>query len=238
MKFRKEQNKYYCLSNYDKKNNDWIDWIIFYWGNSFDISFELCGYFDNRPRINLDIIFFNLCLILPLRNKWTDECDPPKWGLSIHNNTFWIYKGGKGNGKGGNKWWTWDIPFITTNWIRTSILLKNDTWEHETRGNYKEFYNQEWKDKQKVFHYDFTDKYDGEIIPTTFYVEQREWRRKWLEWTSLFSIVRTSIDVHFSKEVGSRKGSWKGGTIGCGYEILKNETPMDCIKRMEKERKF
>lgn len=237
MKFRKEQNNY-CLSNYDKKNNDWIDWIIFYWGNSFDISFELCGYFDNRPRINLDIIFFNLCLILPFRNKWTDECDPPKWGLSIHNNTFWIYKGGKGNGKGGNKWWTWDIPFITTNWIRTSILLKNDTWEHETRGNYKEFYNQEWKDKQKVFHYDFTDNYDGEIIPTTFYVEQREWRRKWLEWTSLFSIVRTSIDVHFSKEVGNRKGSWKGGIIGCGYEILKNETPMDCIKRMEKERKF
>jgi hypothetical protein len=41
-----------------------------------------------------------------------------------------------------------------------------------------------------------------------------------------------------SKECGERKGSWKGGTLGCSYELLPNETPLDCLKRMEKERKF
>lgn len=213
-------------------------WIVFYWTIGFDVSFEICGYFDNRPRINIDLFFFNLTLILPFRNKWTDECIPPKWGISIHNNSFWLYKGGNGNMKGGNKWWTWSIPFITKDWIRTSILLKDDTWEHESKLNRKDFFNEHWKQKQKSWTYQYTDKYDGEIIPTTIYVEEREWRPKWLKWTSLFAIVDRTIDVHFSKAVGKRKGSWKGGTIGCGYSLLKNEHPLDCLKRMESERVF
>ena len=49
-------------------------------------------------------------------------------------------------------------------------------------------------------------KYDGEIIPTTIYVDEREWRPKWLKWTSLFAKKRRSIDIHFSKEVGKEKG--------------------------------
>ena len=223
------------------KKEKWIyenKFLVFYFTNSFDISFEICGYFDNRPRINFDIIFFSLELILPFRNSWTDECDPPKWGISIHDNTVWIYRGGKGNMKRGNKWWTWNIPFLTKNWVRSSILLKNNTWEHETKGNTKNFYEEKWKKKQAVWNYRYTDKYDGEIIPTTIYVEEREWRPKWLEWTSLFAEKRRTIDVHFSKECGKRKGSWKGGTIGCGYELLPNEHPLSCIKRMEKEREF
>ena len=213
-------------------------WFTFYFTNSFDISFELCGYFDNRPRFNFDLGFFSLELILPFRNTWTDECYPPKWGISIHNNTFWIYKGGKGNMGGGCKWWTFYIPFITKDWYRTSILLKDGTWEHETKGNKKNFYKDEWKDKQAVWDYDFTDKYDNTIIPTKIYVNEREWRPKWLKWTKLFAKVSTDIDVHFSKEVGKRKGSWKGGTIGCGYQIRPNETPLDCLKRMEQDLKF
>lgn len=223
------------------KKEKWIfenKWIIFYFNYCFDISFEKCGYFDNRPRININLIFFRLAIILPFRNKWTDECDPPKWGIAIHNNTLWIYKGGKGNMEGGNKWWTWDIPFITKVWFRSSILLKDDTWEHEFKGKKKDFYNDEWKEKQKSWTYDYTDSYDQQIIPTTIYVEEREWRPKWLKWTKLFSFVRTTIDVHFSKECGRDKGSWKGGTIGCSYNLLPNEEPLDCLKRMEKERKF
>lgn len=237
MKFRKRDNCYYLSAANDDRYES-TDLLIFYWGWQFDISYEICGYFDNRPRINLDLIFFSLTLILPFRNNWTDECDSPKWGISIHNNTVWIYRGGKGNMNGGNKWWTWYIPFITKDWVRTSILLKDDTWEHEVPGNRKDFFNQEWKDKQASWTYDYTDSYDGEVIPITIYVEEREWRPKWLRWTSLFAKVSRSIDIHFSKECGKRKGSWKGGTLGCGYSLLPNETPIDCLKRMEKHRTF
>lgn len=238
MKFTKKDNCYY-ISTINKNNiYEPNDWIIFYWKLCFDISFEICGYFDNRPRINLDLIFFSLTFILPFRNKWTDECDSPKWGISIHNKKIWIYRGGKGNFNGGTKWWTWNIPFIAKEWVRTSLLLKDDTWVHETKGNYKNFYEDEWKEKRKSWNYDYIDSFDGEVIPTTIHVKEREWRPIWLKWTNLFSDVQKTIEVDFSKECGERKGSWKGGTLGCGYSMLKNEHPLDCLKRMEKERKF
>lgn len=50
--------------------------------------------------------------------------------------------------------------------------------------------------------------------------------------------VRTSINVDFSGEVGERTGSWKGGTIGCGYDLRLGESPEQCLRRMEQERKF
>ena len=223
------------------KKQKWIydsKYLTFYWGWRFDVGFEICGYFDNRPRINLDLIFFSLTLIFPFRNKWTDECDPPKWGIAIHNNTFWIYRGGKGNMNGGNKWWTWNIPFITKDWVRTSVLLKDGTWEHSRPYDRRDFYKDEWKEKQMSWKYDYTDSYDGEVIPTIIYKQEMEWRPKWLKWTKLFNIVSSEIDIHFSKECGKEKGSWKGGTIGCGYTLLPNEEPLDCLKRMERERKF
>lgn len=210
----------------------------FYFTNSFDISFEICGYFDNRPRINIDLIFFSLEIILPFRNSWTDECDPPKWGIAIHNATLWIYLGGKGNMNGGVKWWTWSFPFINKNWVRTSILLDDDSWAHETPKKREQFYNESWKAIQKSWSYNYTDQYDGSIIPTKIYVEEREWRPKWLGWTSLFAKVSRNIDIHFSEEVGRKKRSWKGGCVGCGYDLLPEEEPLDCLKRMEKERSF
>lgn len=213
-------------------------WMSLYFANRFDISYEVCGYFDNRPRINIALGFFSLSIILPFINKWTDECDPPKYGIAIHNNSFWIYRGGKGNMNGGNKWWTWYLPFFTHEWVRTSVLLKDGSWEHETPTKRESFFEDHWKEKQQSWEYDYTDKYDGEIIPTKIYVEEREWRRKWLHWIKAFGFVRRTIDVHFSKECGKRKGSWKGGTLGCGYDLLPDEHPLDCLKRMEKEREF
>lgn len=50
--------------------------------------------------------------------------------------------------------------------------------------------------------------------------------------------VRTSIDVRFSDEVGEESGSWKGGCVGCGYEMNPGETPEQTLRRMERERKF
>jgi hypothetical protein len=66
-------------------------------------------------------------------------------------------------------------------------------------------------------------------------IERRRWHRKWFP---LLTRESTVIDVEFSDEVGERSGSWKGGTIGCSYEIQADETVYDCLKRMEKERKF
>lgn len=52
------------------------------------------------------------------------------------------------------------------------------------------------------------------------------------------SQVKHSIYVEFDGEVGEESGSWKGGTIGCGYDMLPGEEPVDTLRRMEREREF
>lgn len=71
-------------------------------------------------------------------------------------------------------------------------------------------------------------------------VERRAWcwrarPFRWLRWPSK---VATSICVEFSDEVGEKTGSWKGGCIGCGYDLRPGESPEQCLRRMESERTF
>jgi hypothetical protein len=72
----------------------------------------------------------------------------------------------------------------------------------------------------------------------TVRVEEREWRCRWLMWSPWPSNIVRSIDVSFNEEVGEGTGSWKGGCVGCGYDMLAGETPEDTLRRMERERKF
>lgn len=66
------------------------------------------------------------------------------------------------------------------------------------------------------------------------YAETRTWWRPWLPWRKTV----TSINVEFDGEVGERTGSWKGGTVGCGYPMLPGEAPVETLRRMERERVF
>lgn len=50
--------------------------------------------------------------------------------------------------------------------------------------------------------------------------------------------VKESIDIEFDGEVGERTGSWKGGCIGCDHDLRRGETMLECLRRMEAERKF
>lgn len=150
-------------------------------------------------------------------------------------------------------------------WVRTSILLNTGEWEHETKKKRESFYLDKWTPlKWKEEHpYTYVLK-NGNIQKriATITVNEREWRQRWLRWTKAFSMKRKTIEVEFSYggalhrdvlfekslnrsrrpeetgEVGERTGSWKGGTIGCSYEILPNETPLSTLRRMEKERIF
>lgn len=208
-------------------NNNWVTLSL---GGGFHFFVEGCGYFDNRPIIHFSLLFFWFTLKLPLRTGLTDESDPPRYGFAIHNNALWYYR--------GMTMKAWYFPFFTMNWYRRSVLLKDGTWEHETVNNHKGFYQDHWKDKIKLYKCDFIDQYDSEAVPCEVSVSEMEWRPKWLGWTSLFAKKLKCIDVEFTKGVGKDKGSWKGGCFGCSYDLLPNETPIECLKRMEKERKF
>jgi len=126
-------------------------------------------------------------------------------------------------------------------WVRTSLLLSDKkSWEHETPKKRESFYEDKWKDPNVVFieTHPYLDKYDNTWLIATIRVEEREWRLRFLKWTKMFSRTRKTIEVEFSSEVGKEKGSWKGGCVGCSYDIIGDETPFECLKRMESERKF
>ena len=84
-----------------------------------------------------------------------------------------------------------------------------------------------------VAKFDFKD-FDGEQITATCKIEEREWRRGKGIFRLLYigrNTVRRSLDLQFSAEVGKRKGSWKGGTIGHSIDMLPGELHEAAFRR-------
>jgi hypothetical protein len=79
------------------------------------------------------------------------------------------------------------------------------------------------------------EDYDGDLVKTTTYIEEREWHRgeKWWSWLSWFykPMVRRSLDIHFDRETGKEKGSWKGGTIGTSITMEAGESHESALRR-------
>lgn len=183
-----------------------------------------------------------LYIHLPVKTG-IQECDSARWGINIHDHAIFVYTG-SGNIFGSSLKSVY-LPWALQ-WVRTSTLLNDNTWYNEVPGkvrtyddskNDKGTHNWIEENRWKETH-DYIDSYDNSVVQATIGVREHEWRPKWFKWTSLFAKKRRSITVDFSDEVGENKGSWKGGTLGCSYDLLPNETPYQCLKRMEKERIF
>lgn len=193
----------------------------------------------------IPFVFFGwgkLYINLPIKTGIQD-CESAAWGFSYHNNTIWIYIGGGSNFEGGKKWKTFSMPW-EYDWVRTSTYLRDDTWFDETNKKRVSWKNegygtQKWLRENKwTKTLPFIDKYDDTTVNATISVTAREWRPRAFRWTSLFSRTKKQIDIEFDKEVGRGKGSYKGGTLGCSYEMREGESPIQCLKRMEEERIF
>lgn len=132
------------------------------------------------------------------------------------------------------KSWSKHLPWKQWEHVRHSIYTP--TGEHfytePRRSDFREYF--EKKEQCPKVHFGFED-YDGELIVATCTIEEYEWRKgegwfKWLRWFSAPKI-RRSLDIRFSAEVGPDKGSWKGGTIGHGIDMLPGESPKEAFKR-------
>lgn len=168
------------------------------------------------------------------RKKY-DDIHPLHYGLYTYEDSLvfeWANDSGFGDTRGYYKsfYYPWAYDYCRTEYIHNSgewVMAKS--WKHENK-------------KTEVFDYTYVLK-NGTVQnrKATVSVERRTW---WQRWFGLGKkrltpkIVSTSINIEFDGEVGERTGSWKGGTIGCSYELRPNETPEQCLRRMEKERKF
>lgn len=78
---------------------------------------------------------------------------------------------------------------------------------------------------------------DGDLRIATCRIEEREWRAgkrkgpwRWLlAWKR--NKVQRSLCIEYSGEVGRRKGSYKGGTIGTSIATVKDELPIEAFRR-------
>jgi len=213
--------------------NNWLEFYPKF--SNVTVRVSPASYFDSRWFINICLGWGHFYIHLPFRSK-IDDCEYPEYGF------YWYGE------KGCNSiWLCWGykkkciyMPWAL-DWVRTSKLLNDNNWAHDTKKSRKDFWQDEWKDKiaYEKHPYTYTLK-SGEVqhCMATINVEEREWRPRWFKWTTLFRKVRKSIGIEFNHEVGERAGSWKGGVLGCGYDMLANETPLQTLRRMEKERVF
>jgi hypothetical protein len=236
MKLRKEKYGKHTIYR-----NDWMEFCTGWHKLAFKIA--PASYFDNRLMIQIVPFWGQLFIHIGwIRSKY-DECDPPRYGFYFYSiqgpiPTEFVWCWGRKNK-------TFYMPW-SPEWVRTSRMLKDKTWLHEMRGNRKKGIDFDWwKEDVKESLWKETHPYkyvlkDGTVQErtATIKVEEREWRPRWFMWTSLFARKIRSIDIEFNDEVGERTGSWKGGTLGCGWNLLSKESPLECLRRMERERKF
>lgn len=168
--------------------------------------------------------------------------DDRECGIAVFDWTVWIKPWCKRNETCyADPWWVRGVNFHFNpfRWehVRHEVQRQDGTWEAHVgsweRGKYPDFRYEE------LHPYTYVLK-SGAVQHRTakIFVDRMAWRPRCMRWTGLIEKVRTCIDVQFSDEVGERTGSWKGGTIGCSYELRPDETPLECLRRMEIERKF
>ena len=246
--FAKKAGKCFYLLGKKKCEDDYAGraWYVGWHDWKFEIAYQECGYEEGNGELHISLLGWHSVFKMPWKSKrFPDgDCDAPIWGIMIHSNTLWLHYGGDGNMDGGGKYKSWDLPFFTMECVRHQVECDLGDGKY-TLVDYDKLQklNDKYiplKDNELVhkYHYNYVDNYDESIVHCTYWAEEREWRRKWFKWCDWFKIVKRYIEIEFDGEVGKDKGSWKGGCTGCSYTLLPNETPEECIRRMEKERKF
>lgn len=163
-------------------------------------------------------------------------------GIRIHSGCLWINPYSKKNEWASrDPWWVKGIAFhlnpFELRHMRHDVRLPDGSWAEHV-GSWERHKD---GDGREVMTYPYRYVLKNGTVQertATVCVERRTWRPRSLRWTSLFEKESISIDVAFSDEVGERAGSWKGGCTGCGYELRRGESPLECLKRMESERVF
>jgi len=246
LKFREQDTEYY---------NEWLTFSAQRnKGTGFYLCYEPYGYFDPRPQINTNLTtilalilpFFSLYLLpislffcfyswgsiylhLPFDTGKNNDAESPTYGVMFYHadggfpTEIWI-----------RGWKSFYFPWAYKFYKRE--VLHKDGWYTEQKGD--NLWDKDvWGDKTLLETHPYTYTLNsGEKQYTT--AEIYEEKRTWRNWFGLGKMMRHCIEVEFKNEMGERAGSWKGGTVGCSYQMKKGETALECLRRMESERRF
>lgn len=177
------------------------------------------------------------------RNWYYDE-HPREYGFNLSNGFLQLFLGAQTGDSETTQSWSCFLPWTRWRHVRFSFYDLNGDhfWtepEEQSRLTWDERFAKEKECPSMSFEF---DDYDGERITARTHIEEREWRfgEGRFKWLSKFRKPKISraLDIDFSKETGSEKGSWKGGTMGHGIEILPGELHESAFKRYCAEHKM
>lgn len=174
-----------------------------------------------------------------LGRDWYYSYDKKEYGISFYDGHVSIRYGVQTDCSSTEKRWGFFLPWTQYNFVRHTVFdCDGNQYKNFPKSSNLDF--RDWdavnvaQSSVKKAYFEFDD-YDGERIYASCFIEEREWTKgtSWCSWLKYFSKpkVRRSVDIAFTSEVGRRKGSWKGGTLGHGTDLMPGETCVQAFKR-------
>jgi hypothetical protein len=178
--------------------------------------------------------------IARLGRDWYWDVDEREYSVSYSDGYLSLHFGRQTHDSRTCKQKGWFLPWTQWRHVRHSyydpagnhfadIPKRVGQWTRESMD-----YDRALKDSVPKRAFSFYD-FDGELLFATTHIDEMEWHfgEGWFKWLSLFRKpkIRRTLDIWFSGETGKRKGSWKGGTMGHGIEMLPDELHDDAFKR-------
>lgn len=217
MRFRVETDRRgILLRSWITTGNDFCEWAYLRLGlKGIGLELEFPSDWHEHARwcVHLGFGFGELCFSGPWYGKLVPDeyqCKGPTYGFKFFSDLLMI-SWGKDKGTAGDPYKCFHMPWAWR-FIEHRVLSVRETHDYTYRLRSGEAQHRK----------------------ATIYRESRSWWRPWLPWR----LYRETINVDFDDEVGEESGSWKGGTIGCGWDIRPGESELEALRRMERERKF
>lgn len=180
---------------------------------------------------------WNAATISRLGRDWYYNYTRREYGITICENHVSFLYGLQAHDSSIDQQWGFFIPWLEKRMVRHTAHFFDGSVINAIVNNYRDgTYEKvrEQLEKGRKMRYQVKD-FDGELIEVDCYLETREWRQGtgWFEWVSVFCkpIVHEYVDLTFSPEVGRRKNTWKGGTIGHACIVEDGETMLESFKR-------
>jgi hypothetical protein len=180
---------------------------------------------DDRGRRMLCLTFWRFSAYIPL--------GVTKHPISIDSEPQWSVFGSDEHGL----WFRWGHQSKRFDWPGSRYCVHYQ--QQLSDGAWVSVFNHSTPAYSEDYPYTYTLK-NGEVQRRTATISKRRhvMARRGLRLLGWPTWTKESIDIRFDGGVGERSGSWKGGTIGCSYDLRPGETMADALRRMERERIF
>jgi hypothetical protein len=177
------------------------------------------------------------------------EIETRAFGFSYSDGFLQIFRGRRTGSSDTDRTWSKHLPWTQWRHVRRSFYGLNGEHVASLPDTGKSYLGDPGRfDRERAIEartptrvFAFKD-FDGEALTATTKIEEREWRfgTGHFKWLSIFRRpkIRRALDLQFSGETGNRKGSWKGGTLGHGIDMLPGELHEAAFRRYCAEHKM